>query len=278
MNSNAAGQGVITPVDRSLPGFTGVAPGQTATVSFPIGPTYHYAWLNYANLTLAQMLELRLVANGEVIRRYSGADLDAHNQFDKRAAAGGMLFLDFERRLLLTRNGRELTALGTGMANDPTPIVNLTLECDIDAAAVGPTLSGKVAISGPSDAGLILKNRIYTYNPTAAGDFEISDLPKKGIWSRIWFGSASVNSLKIERNNQVIFDRTATENSRIQSDGQIRAPQAGWYVYDLTEDGYSGNGLDPLGVSDMRFFVNMAAAGALKVVVESLEEPTPVQA
>ena len=274
-------QQIILPVERSLPGFNGVGTGQTASLALPIGPAYRRLWLNYSGVSLAQMTEIRLTANGEVIRRYAAADLDTINQFDERQAASGQLFLDFERRLLLQRAAREITALGTGVpgALKATDIRNLVLEVDIAAGIAGTiTLSGKADLANPQASGLILKTRTYPYSPTAAGGYEIADLPKKGIWSRVYFFSTNVNSVKLELDQTVVHDRTAAENNRIQTDSRIRVPQAGLYVWDATEEGYGGNGLDPIAHSDIRWTLNMAAAGTVKVVVESLEDPTPYQA
>ena len=79
-----------------------------------------------------------------------------------------------------TRIGEEFTALGTGVLPDPAAgvgpqITTLSVEIDIDAAAVGPALSAKAVQSDPRPVGEIIKTRLFTYNPAAAGEFEISD-------------------------------------------------------------------------------------------------------
>ena len=66
---------------RAMPGWEGVVAGQTATLRLPIGLTYHQLWTTFTGVTLAQMDELRVVANGEVILRYgSGTLLDSYNR------------------------------------------------------------------------------------------------------------------------------------------------------------------------------------------------------
>lgn len=251
-----------------LPSFESVVAGSTAVCKLPIGRTYHAIFITYSGVTLAQMNELRVVANGKVIQRLaSGTFADVLTQFTGRAAAAGVLTIDFDRINMLTRAGEEFTKIGTGDPTDQTPIVTMRLEIDIDAAAAAPALSAKAVQSEPSILGLIRKIRHFTYNAPAAGDYEISDLPKGDLIGRIIFDNANINSLKIERDNRTVFERTAAENSLIQTDGK-RVPQAGYFIYDPSELGYSSESLATAGVNDLRFTLNMAALGAIPVTVE----------
>ena len=262
---------------RKMPSFEGVAAGQTATLRLPIGRTYHQVLIAYAGATLAQLNALRVVANGEVmVRMTEAAKLDAINQYEGRAAAGGVLTLDFERYGCLTRAGREVTALGTGVLDrnlDPNPITTLSIEIDIDAAAVGTTLSAKAVQSASRPLGLVKKIREYTYVAGAVGLYEISDLPKRGIINKISFGGHTANvytTIAVERDNFIVFERTAAENIVAQTDG-VRTPQADYVVYDPTERGYAAEGLVTQGVADLRFKLNLTNAGTITVTVESIE-------
>ncbi len=106
---------------RKMPSFSGVGAGQTATCRLPIGLSYHNLLLTYSGATLAQLNEGRLVANGEVIQRLVElTKLDTFNQFEGRAAASGVIVLDFDRYNLNTRPARELTKIGTGDPNART--------------------------------------------------------------------------------------------------------------------------------------------------------------
>ena len=257
---------------RKMPSFEGVAPGQTATLRLPIGRTYHQLFIAYAGTTFdpSHMDGIRVVANGEVIQNLTGPLLDAMNQFDGRAAASGVLVLDFERYGLLTRAGREVTALGTGHPEDPNPITTLALEIDINSAAVAPSLSCKARQSAPSPSGLLKKIKRFNYTAAGSGPFEIADLPRGDLINRVFFGNHSVTgikSLKLERDNFVEFERTVAENEAIQRDG-VRVPQADYVVYDPTEDGYGAEGLVTEGVSDLRFTLDLTTAGAVPTIVE----------
>lgn len=251
---------------RKMPSFEGVTTGSTATLRMPIGRTYEQLIIEMGVAVTADIDEIRIVANGQVIHRYSGAELDIMNGFEKRTASGdAILIVDFNRHGLRTRAGEEFTKIGTGLDG----IVS-TLSCEVDLAAgiVGtPTLTARAVQSAPSALGAILKLRKFQYTAGAAGDFEISDLPKGDLINKIYFAKAGINTVKIERDNFVVFERPAATNTRIQTDGE-RTPQTNYYVYDPTEAGNGAEGMVTQNVKDLRFILDLAASGGLTVIVE----------
>ena len=255
---------------RRMPSFEGVAANQTATLRLPIGFTYHQLWIAYGGtFTLANMTEIRVVANGQTIMRLdSGAVLDDYNTYEGRTAAGGLLCIDFDRYGMRTRAGEEFTALGTGAPNDTTPLTTLAVEIDI-ATATGPTLSARAVQSVPRPLGLIKKVRTFTFAPTGAGDFEIADLPRGDLINKVFFGFSAnaISRLQLERDNFTVFDRQELLNDRIQADG-VRVPQADYFVYDPTEGGNGAEGLVTANVNDLRFILTMSGAASLTVGVE----------
>lgn len=255
---------------RRMPSFEGVAANQTATLRLPIGFTYHQLYIAYGGtFTLANMTEIRVVANGQTIMRLdSGAVLDDYNTYEGRVAASGILCIDFDRYNLRTRAGEEFTALGTGFPNDPTPITTLSVEIDI-ATATGPTLSARAVQSVPRPLGLIKKLRTFTYAPGGAGDFEISDLPRGDLINKIYFGfdANAISRVQVERDNFTVFDRDEPLNDLIQNDG-VRVAQADYYVYDPTENGNGSEGLVTQNVNDLRFILTASGALGLTVGVE----------
>jgi len=271
---------MASKLTRKMPSFEGVAAGQTAVCKLPTGRTYHQLSVTYGGATLAQLDELRILANGEVIQRYVElTELDSVNQYEGRAAAGGVIMLDFDRYNLRTRDAEEITSLGTGLprgdqpGQDPNPISTLTCEIDINAAAVAPTLSARAIQSLPRISGLVKKVRKYTYTAGAAGEFEIADIPKRGIINKLVVGNHAVigvTRIEIERDNFVIFDRTAAENIVIQTDG-VRVPQAGYVVADPTEGGNGAEGFELGGVQDFRVRLTLTAGGSVPLIVETLE-------
>ena len=275
-------------IQVKIPNSNGVAAGATATWDMPIGRRYHSLQLQLTNLTAAQLTEIRLIANGEVIHRYSGSDRDKMNQFDRMTAAdtNHILVIPFDRRGLYNQAGEEATAIQTGSQEPKTgvAITSWKMEVDIDAAAVNPAIT-VVASQSDNDPknpgpGLIRRVMRYTRVFTAAGVNEISDFPKgtegsKFVWlNRAFFKTANTLDVEIDRSNFAIFQRTATLNSQLQTNG-VRTPQAGWFVYDPTEEGYDwepiaflqANGIP---YQDFRYTLNISAGETVTAYVEYL--------
>jgi len=264
---------------RTMPSFQGVAAGQTATLTAPIGLTYNTLLISYAGVTLAQMTEIRVKANGRQIFSQSAVDLDIANQFNGLAAANGVLRMDFDRVKLLTRAGQELTAIGTGAplntdrnspAFNPTPLSTFQIEIDIAGLAVAPALSAKAIQSAPRPLGAILKRRRFNYSQGGAGEFEISDLPKGDLIDKILIKQDANNLTRVimERDNFLSFERNPAENNLVQADG-VRVPQTNWYVIDPTERGFGGESIVSA-VNDFRLKLTASAATNYTIYVDYL--------
>ncbi len=268
------------PMNKLMRSFEGVGAGQTATCKLVIGHTYEDVWLNYSGVTLAQMTEVRLVINGEVERRWKGADeIDRINQFDGRQAAAGTLIIDMERYHQRLRQGREATAIGTGVvrADVPTYRVNtMYLEIDIDGAAANPQLSLKANLREPRVLDQVLKRRITYHSAAGAGVHEIVDLQQGGEEiTRIFINAEKCTALKIEREGKVVFDRTKAENEQLQKDEGLDPTKlvvgAGTgFCYFPGERGYIGDTLETAGVRDLRFYLTMSGAESFTIAVESV--------
>jgi len=126
--------------------FESVGKGQTAVTRLPIGLSYERILVPFSGVTLAEMTEARLIANGETIRTWRNlTKLDTMNQFDGMAATNGILVFNLVRHGLRTRAGEELTKIGTGAPlseDNPNPITTLSLEIDVAAGAVNPPVFG----------------------------------------------------------------------------------------------------------------------------------------
>ena len=263
--------------------FESQGKGMTAVSRLPIGLSFERILIPFTGVTLAEMTEVRLVANGETIRTFrSAAKLETQNRFDGMAATNGILVLNLVRHGLRTRAGEELTKIGTGAprnnnagspAYNPNPITTFAVEIDVDAGATNPPVFGvpKLHQDLPAPTGAIVKSKQYTYSPTGAGVFEIADLPKGELINRVFFYTPNnkIDSLEVERDNFVSFSRSTAENQLLQSEGQ-RVPQTGLWVYDPTENGNGSEGLPTANVHDLRFRLEMSAAETVEVVVETL--------
>lgn len=261
-----------TKVFKRMPSFEGVSAGATATLRCPLGLSYDQLFIDYAGVTLAQITGIRVIGNGKPFMRFdSGTRLDQVNQFHGRAAADGTLAIDFTRFGLRTRAATELTTLGTGVRpqNGAVELSTLQVEVDIAGAATAPVLSARAQQSPPQPLGYIRHTRVFNYNPTAAGEFEISDLPTGHLFNSVHFASADIDSLRVERDRFIVFERTAGQNELILADG-VRVPQSGYFHYDPTEEGNGGEMLETRGVQDLRFVLDMSDSGSVPVIVESV--------
>lgn len=271
---------------RRVPAWNGnVVSGNTLTLKLPIGLTMHQLWTEYAfsdgccAVALATAVsEIRVVANGKPIWNIQASELDLMNQFQGRTAAGGILCIDFDRYNLRTRAGEELTSIGTGSPNDPTPVTTLHIEMDLatGGGVVSGTLDSRVVSSESRPLGLIKKIRRFVNQFSSSGDVEIADFPKGDLINAVYFNESAndIDRVRLERDDYVMFDRTKELNSRIQTDG-VRTPQTDLFVYDTTE---IGNGIDQLLtrypdgrlVNDLRWFLTLDGAMTVTSLVEYL--------
>lgn len=272
---------------RRAPGWNGnVIAGNTVTLRLPIGLTYHQIWTEFsfqdavpANIVLSSAVdEMRVVANGKPIWNLRAGELDSIAQYHGRTAAdaapGGIFVLDLDRFNLKTRASQELTALGSGDSNDPTPLTTFTIELDIAAGVASGTLDTRIVQSQSSPLGLIKKLRRYVNAFGGAGTFEIDDFPKGDLINAVYFFESAndIDRVRLERDDFVMFDRTKELNTRIQTDN-VRVPQADLYVYDTTEKGYGVDQLltrKPNGelINDLRWFLEIDGAMTVTSIVE----------
>lgn len=269
---------------RRAPGWDGnIVAGNTLTLKLPIGLTYHQVWTEYAfsdgccAVALANAIsEVRVVANGKPIWNIQASELDTYNQYQGRAAASGILCIDFDRFNMRMRSSEELTSIGTGAKGDPTPLTTLHIEMDVKTGVASGSLSSRIVQSESRPLGLFKKLRRYINVFGGAGTFEIDDFPKGDLINQVlFFESANdIDNVKLERDDYVMFERTKELNSRIQTDG-VRTPQSDLYVYDTTE---KGNGIDQLLtrypdgrlVNDLRWFLTVDGGMTVTSIVEYL--------
>mgnify|MGYP006156517353 CR=1 FL=1 len=270
-----------------MPSPDSVASGQTAVFRFPIGNRFHELQLAYSGITLAQMEEIRIYANGKSFQTFSGADRDKFNQFDQLSASSGILKIPFDRQGLKTLAAEEETAIDTGAINqakvaalnikNPERITSFYMEIDIAAGAAAPALSMNATVSESLGLGVgtVLHIKRDTRSIGGAGEADISDLAygksTSAFLNRTWFkpSAGQLDKIRIERNTTVLHERTKELNEFLQGDG-VRVPQAGYQVIDRTERGIGGDPIALVGSSDFRYIVKASAAMTLTIYSENL--------
>lgn len=268
----------MSRIEQRMPPFEGVAAGNTALIKLPIGRRYHSLYLIYAGITLAQMTEIRVMANGKVFQRFSATERDSMNRFIGLAVAGNILKIPFDRIGLKNREQEELTAVNTGTPDPQGNAINsFTIEIDLDGTAVAPQLQMMATQSagvggGP---GVMLNIRKDSRSSASAGELEVSDLlyntPISQALNRVYFkpSAGNITRVVVERDLYNIWERGTALNERIQSDGE-RTPQAGYWVLDTSEQGYGANVISLKGIQDFRYRLDCSGAMTINTISEYL--------
>lgn len=250
----------------------------TATFKLPIGRRYHNLHLGYSGVTLGQMPEMRILANGKPFQTFSATDRDSMNQHDGLEAAAGILVIPFDRPKLKTRAGMEDTAINTGVPDkDGRMITTFDLEIDIAAAHAGAafTLFAEQSEAVAGGPGTMINMRRFPVAFPGAGQFDIADLPKGSATTlginRIWMKPTAnnVTGVIIERDTRNIWERSAALNTLLLKNGE-KTPQAGFFVIDRTERRFGGDPIELIGVQDFRLRTTVDGAMTNNVTVEYL--------
>lgn len=273
---------VTPPLLQSLkaPNFSNVAAGQTATCVLENGFSYHYLYLFYSGVTLAQLSKIRVKCNDETVQTFTGVQRDMLNQFDGQPAAAGILKIPFVREGLKDSLQRYLTAIATGVkwgGGAYRAIHDFRIEVDVDAAAAAPVLSLRADVS---DANGVQSNGIiridsWVENVAAAGEFLVQKAlnkdPLRSYLSRIVFGdtNAHITDFRVQENGTDTIVRSSLENELIQK--PTRAPQAGWVIYDTTERGEYQRAINAAARSSLSFYLTSTVVNnALPLLTESI--------
>ncbi len=262
---------------------------QTYTIILPIGLRYHHIWFEMGGTTfgLAELSNVRLLANTQAIWNLTGTQLDMMNQFDKLPAfAAGKLCLPLERVGLSDPISRYLTAFNTGIAciqSSNVPVNDLRIEIDVANTAVAATLAVSAIVSdvNPAQSTAVLRReRTFENTPGAAGGVEflhvkkITGDAKRRILNKVMLGdtNANITKIRILENGLEIYNRSSLLNEAVQKGPYgMRTPQAGWCAVDKTERGEYGNveNVAQLSTFELRSTAVVANAN-LPVIYETL--------
>lgn len=245
--------------------WTNVAPLATAVLELVKDHTYHTLGIDYSGVTLAQLTNIKVKYGGVLYMEFAtGTELDLFNQYNGHVAAGGILFIDFEKYNLTSRDARALTRLASA---DPR-MGQVTVEVDI-ATGTTPVLSSHAIVSDPTSQGLLRKIQRFTMSTSGAGTFEFLDLPTDVLLQAIYLQSALVTEVELLIDQKSVWRRTATRNNRYQTDKKIRTPQTGLFVLDVTEDG-DGSPTISTAANDVRLRVTTSGAATFPITAEIL--------
>ncbi len=256
-----------------LPSVSNVTPGSQASVRCPVGLTYDNIIMSFENLTLAQIKDIELRINGQVVQYYSdAARLDSINAFYGRPSGSATSVTFWFVRpeienvnLWLSR----LTAFGTA------DVDTFDILFDIDPAAVTPAIKMHAVLSESAPLGLITKIKSFPRTFATAGAQEIDSLPKGGPEgvriAAMHLFKDDITSIEIDINSVKIIDTDTPTLAALETD-YGRVPDTGVFVsVDFMLDGDLYRALSTKGVQDFRIKPTITAAGQITTIVEYLD-------
>ena len=241
---------------RTIPinDISGVGPGQKATVRIVEALAYHGILIDFDNVTAAQVLSVRVFYNDVEAMSFVGADLDDMLEYFEYAAYGanGLLYIPFAAPGMLDQAQEEGTAVHVGVQyKDGSIVKSMRVEIELSGAVVNPGIRafGIVRDAVPGLEPWFPFVRQTTLEAQSSGIKSFNDVVdikagREAFCTQVFFKTATITNLLVQRNGIDMFDRSVVVNERIQVNG-VRTPQAGWYVFDTRENGY-GNGADAL--------------------------------
>lgn len=257
-----------------MPPADGVAAGNRPTFRLPIGQRYHNLFLVLSGVTVAQIAQIVVKVNNDVIHRYSGTVRNRLNKFFGLAdAAEAVLQIPFDRINLLAKDFMESTAINTNVADANGYVVSsLTVELALAAGAYTPVIdlyaeTSDAKAGGPGDVQRILGRTLTApaigENQFILNDSQIGD-SKHLLLDWAFFDTADIDKLEIEIDNNTRFRRTADLNNYVQANGK-RVPDANAFVVDTSENGYGTEVLPLTGLRDFRYIAEMSGSGAFDI-------------
>ena len=262
---------------NKMPQTEGIGAGQSAITRLPTGPTYFELGIRYtqgaavdateANFQ-ADFDEVRVIVDEEPKVRVSGADLLAINKFHNRPFFAGHLPIIFARPDYRTAEGEDELSYGT------LDVQNMSVEVDLDAAAVTPAMSVYAVIGAPTPLGRHMTMRSTIYQSAAIGIHEIADLAR-GFYglAAMHIVDANVDDVEVVANQRKVWEADRPIAEGFYADR--RSWQTGYFHIDFQARNRISESLN-LVLEDFRAKINFSVApGAYTVIQERIEQRVP---
>jgi hypothetical protein len=263
----------------SVPSFSAVASGQTATLDLPARDVYHGLIITYSPgasptpateaVMRADLGNVRLKINGIVVREHTVAQYLDILKFYQQEYEDGILPIYFSEPWRTAAQGED--ALSWGMSD----VSNFQIEIDIASGATSPRLQAKAIIERViRPLGAIKKFRRYTIPVTAAGVVNVTSLPKTDAYYALHAFTPNVADVLVMTDGVERFRATSREANHLYRRHES-APQAGMFhlCFDHTRrvaDALSMRRGDGTAMSDFRIDFNMTSATSFTLVCETV--------
>jgi hypothetical protein len=277
---------------EKLPTIANVAAGAKVSINMPVGNTYETLYLLHSGVTLAQLKNIKLEINGNLVSEWTDGNeivsLDAHYG---RYQEAGILAIHFKRPELEVLEKQRFFGLDTHPAYGMNTV---TISIDIDSGATAPKLEAiadKTQSIGPINGKVapnwLTKLRRFVVPVSATGQFDIDRIPRPQGASiaaiHLYMpddGDAGddcqILKADIKIDNTSWHDIDASFAAKLQKANKRNPQTTQSAVIDFIRDGDMTNALylRP-DIQDMRLRCEAASAGQVVVLVEYVDTYSP---
>lgn len=250
--------------------FVNVVAGNKATLSLPVGYTYHGILLQLGGtFTKAQCSRIVVRVNEKIIQDISGTNLDLVNTFKGGAVSATNLMIDFTEH-----QAKDIASELSGSIGTQTGVSRLTIEIDIAAGAVSPTLTSWSFVSGPTDLSpniAMMIPQTVSYSGAGTWDLEIPHGPQSAhMYKRVWLFGSNIDSVVVKKNGLEVDDSNRAANEFMQTHYES-TPNAAFYCVDFTIMGHTiGEIMTSRDAQDMRLKITTLGASTITYFLDSL--------
>jgi hypothetical protein len=276
---------------KQLPTIANVAPDNTVSIMLPVGNTYEAIHVYFEGVTAKQLENIKLEANNRLISEWPDGErlmsMDAHYS---RATATGILIFNFNRPELHKLGDVRFFGFDTNRSQGIST-ANISIHIAADAVAPKLTAYAQTVQSVMGVPNFLTKVRRMFVNVSAAGTFEIDNIPKP-----VGASIAAIHlympddgdadalcqitkaELLVDTTNWHDLDAVKAANFQMLNE---RDPQiADSAVIDLILDGdvkhalplsYKDQSGRDIPIQDMRLRCEAASAGQVEIMIEYID-------
>lgn len=266
-----------------MPSLNRVAPGAKATLEFPLGPTYYkvnFTVTAAAGLDVTDIEKIELMFNGK--SKMTFADLqrliDLNTYYgrgeDTVTATEIKFTLHFFRAEMMDAVYARAPGIGTA------DLQTLHAEIKVANGAPADIAIEAEALIDPEEqpVGVFFNVSEYPFDSSVAGWVAVADLLRGPYYGAIHLFKADVNDVKVEaiekgeKITHVEFSKGTLEKEQKEAFPKARVPQTAKATHiDFLTEGDISQALFTGPMSDFRVKMNLATAGAVDIVTETLD-------
>lgn len=265
----------FAPRAKELDPVEGVGWGNRCSLRLVAGPTYHDLEL-VTNITdPADIERVEVSLNGKPIISVSGTTLKNILGHKKTFSEAGRYVIPFGESEFRTKMGVRQTDLVTLAGEIWFVYIQLKAKTGVDA----PTIRARAHVL-PAQSTRYYLPRMYelTWFASATGrtPFDFSERSAALNIKRIHFLDSSVDRVRVIRDDVEEYNANKIDNAYdlAASDQQQNAD---WFSVDFTRYGFGADGLlNTAATRQLAFELDKSAVGSVPVIVEAVEQVTPL--